>query len=477
MKKTTTVIFSFVLAVLMFCSCCSVSVFAQEDAFKPVLRFIASSDTHIQTSSNKNEQRIAAMMDLGYAVAEEDPHYKALDALLVCGDLTESGTTKQFDKFQSAIDSSLRDGTRFLGVVAHGHDGKTMTHAQTREYYSQISGNTPDFHTVINGFHFIGISVSPNQTGPWNDENQVRWLDTQLAQAAADDPDKPIFVIHHEHVLGTVYGSNEGWGLSCFADVLSKYPQVVDFSGHSHYPLNDPRSLWQGEFTAIGTGALHYAEFFIDGETVHPSGYKDVATCWIVEVDAQNKIRLRGMDILSEECLCEYILDNPAKAENRPYTPEKRAEASKAPVFSPDAGIKISSQDNNAELTVSAAQSTDGMPVVLYRAFAIDKQGRTVSSAWTLPQYYVAGEQKEITLNLTGLDNGIYTVRVIAQTAYDVSSAPLDATLIVGNVSEDASQDKEDDTEDNGNENAFMEFFRRIGDWFRSIFEWFKNLF
>lgn len=110
------------------------------------------------------------------------------------------------------------------------------------------------------------------------------------------------------------------------------------------------------------------------------------------------------------------------------------------------------------------------MPVVLYRAFAIDKQGRTVSSAWTLPQYYVAGEQKEITLNLTGLDNGIYTVRVIAQTAYDVSSAPLDATLIVGNVSEDAPQDKEDDTEDNGNENAFTEFFRRI-------FEWFKNLF
>ena len=31
------------------------------------------------------------------------------------------------------------------------------------------------------------------------------------------------------------------------------------FSGHSHYPLTDDRSIWQGAFTSIGAASLRYA--------------------------------------------------------------------------------------------------------------------------------------------------------------------------------------------------------------------------
>ena len=45
-----------------------------------------------------------------------------------------------------------------------------------------------------------------------------------------------------------------------FAEILKNYPQVVDFSGHSHVPINDPRSIHQKHFTALGTGSLSYFE-------------------------------------------------------------------------------------------------------------------------------------------------------------------------------------------------------------------------
>ena len=281
----------------------------------------------------------------------------------------------------------------------------------------------------------LGYAVADADDAQHYDEGQIAWLRTQLEEATAADPLKPVFVMHHEHVRNTVYGSSdfEGWGVTAFTDVLKDFPQVVDFSGHSHYPLNDPRSLWQGEFTAIGTGALYYTELTVDDvRTIHPDGYKKVATCWIVEADANNRLRLRGMDVLSQQVLCEYILENPADPANRTYTPQKRAEASKPPVFDAGASVKAKARSDELRVTVPAARSADGMPVVLYRAAAYDADGSEAASAWAIPRYYVTGTEKEITVTLPELPAGTYEVRAVAETAYGVQSAPLTTTVTVG---------------------------------------------
>jgi hypothetical protein len=38
-------------------------------------------------------------------------------------------------------------------------------------------------------------------------------------------------------------------------------PEVVLFIGHLHLPNNDPRSIWQGGFTAVNTPTTHYISF------------------------------------------------------------------------------------------------------------------------------------------------------------------------------------------------------------------------
>ena len=81
-------------------------------------------------------------------------------------------------------------------------------------------------------------------------------------KSTKDDPEKPIFVFLHQHIKDTVYGSQE-WGTQDSAKinaVLKEYPQVITFSGHSHYPLDDPRSIHQKDFTSVGTSSVSYME-------------------------------------------------------------------------------------------------------------------------------------------------------------------------------------------------------------------------
>lgn len=397
--------------------------------FVPVIRFSVASDTHIKEAADTRTQRMQKAISLAYSDAKQDPNYKNLDAVLWAGDLTDQGYRLQFRSFFSSLRSVVKKNTQVLAVVAKSHDGYTMDKGSL-DYFTKLSGQPSDYHVVINGFHFIGISASKTP-GEHYSEYQRTWLSEELAKAAADDAEKPIFVMHHEHVRNTVYGSTDldGWGMDYFTDILEQYPQIVDFSGHSHYPINDPRSIWQGSITAVGTGSLYYAEFTVDTERkVHPEGYKEFGQSWIVEVDKDNTVRLRAFDVLSGELYCEYLLHNVADASAREYTPAQQEAASSAPVFAKDAALTVKNTILGHEVIVPVAESTDGFPVFVYRFFVYNENGEEVSSSWVLNKYWN-------TLPVTSIKKIVsaksgYTIKVTAENAYGMRTAPLE--IVVG---------------------------------------------
>ncbi len=449
MKKRLFALLS-VLLCLSFVFGTSASAFTLEPAFEPVLRFVAASDTHLMDDDNVNAERIKKMMNYAYRTAAEDKKHPTVDALLLAGDVTNDGTKTEFNKLKKTLDSSLKENTRLLAIAAKNHDGYHMSRTKERAEISSITGLNADFHLVVGGYHFIGLSVSGKFPAHY-DKAQLTWLREQLDEAVLDDPDKPVFVMHHEHVKNTVYGSSsfERWGVPYFNDILKDYPQVVDFSGHSHYPLNHPNSVWQGEFTAVGTGAVKSADYTVEDlrDIASSPDNKKCSTFWIVEIDRLNRLRLKGVDLLAEKVLCEYTLDNPADPNNREFSPENKAKISKAPVF--ENGAKISAEAEKGTCTVTAplAKSSDGFAVVLYRAYAKDESGKTVSETWAQPEYFIANGKKTVELKLKGLSKGEYTVSVVAETAYGVQSAPLEAKVQLDSPS------------------AFSAFFTRIGLW------------
>lgn len=400
--------------------------------FTPVIRFVACSDSHLKSAAGKGSYRLEKAAKLAYAIAKADDEYNNLDAFLINGDITNDGNIDQFAGFKVVADKYIKSETELLPIIANNHDFRNMK-KQTVAYFSQLMGKDTDYHRVVNGYHFIGISTSDVEGVNYTEEQRV-WLKAQLDEAVKDDPNKPIFVSQHEHVRNTVYGSSDfdGWGIDDFSDILEQYPQVVDFSGHSHYPLNDPRSVWQGSFTAIGTGALAYMELTVeDQRKVHPTGNGLEAQFWIVELDKDSNMRLRGIDLIEEKVLCEYILANPANPDNREYTPEKQTARSTAPVFDEDAKLKVTKLARNISVKFDAAKSTNTEPVFLYKVKVTNSDGEIVKSDWVLPKYYSATVEKTERLNLGLLDKGNYTVSVTAQTAWGIQSEAMTASITV----------------------------------------------
>ncbi|MGG1516515.1 metallophosphoesterase [Paenibacillus oryzisoli] len=387
-----------------------------QSEFVPVVRFLVMSDAHIEAFADVGCSRIQKAVSLGYSHARSDSAYPSLDAVMLCGDITDKGEKSQYIAFKSTIDSVLEDGTQLLAILAKNHDCWGPMGREALSYFSSLTGLDTDWHYTINGYHFIGISASSDSNYHYEPE-QISWVKKQLDEAVADDPDKPIFVTHHEHVIHTVYGSgNKEWGIDNLKSVFGAYPQIIHFSGHSHYPINDPRSIWQGSFTAVGTGAIKYMEFTVDGvKGVHPEHYKETGQAWIVEVSAQHEVRLRGYDVFSEALLCEYVIKEPANAAKRQFTPEKQEAASSAPAF-PDMGSK-------RYFTVPAARSTDGNIIFLYRAIVYDKNGNELDQVYKVNNYWNDPTYDYVTLAVNAPPGS--TVKVFAENAYGMRSDPL----------------------------------------------------
>ena len=402
-----------------------------KNEFLPVFRFAICSDAHIEGVGYPGYERLKKAIDYSLAFSEKDENYKKLDNFFIAGDITNKGKTDEFRAFKEIYDETKKKGLNMLCTVAKGHDSITMK-KKSLPHYKGLTGQETDFHRVICGYHFIGLSTCRSLPHKHYSPLQKLWLKRELKKAVADTPDKPVFVIHHEHVKNTVYGSSDfdGWGNRFFDGVFNKYPNVVDFSGHSHYPVNDPRSLWQGDFTAIGTGSLKYTELTVDDERkVHPPTCEICSNFLIVESDKDSNLHIIGIDCLVEEILCEYYLKNPADKNNRDYTPEKQKLRSVAPKFSDTAEITLTHTDGIYSAEYPKADSSDGTPVFIYRAYVHNEKGDIVAQGKTLPSYYLYKPEDKLSTELGKLPKGKYVLKIYAETAYGVRSECIEKNL------------------------------------------------
>lgn len=403
-----------------------------KNEFIPVCRFVVCSDSHIEGIGSPGYIRLKKAIDYSLSFASKDNSYSKIDNFFIAGDITNRGTKEEFDSFKELYDYGREKGLSFLCTVAKGHDSISMG-KKSLEYYKSLTNQETDFHRVIGGYHFIGISTSKMKKH-FNSPFQKMWLKKELDKAVKDTPDKPVFVMHHEHIKYTVYGSfdEDGWGKILFADLLKKYPNVVDFSGHSHYPVNDPRSVWQNEYTAIGTGSLKYTELTVDGEQkIHPASFEECANFLIVEVDKDSNLRVIGVDCLAEKILCEYYFRNPADKNNREYEKEKQLSRSLSPEFVQTAEISIEENGSIYTANYPKAESTDGMPVFIYRVSVEDENGKIIKKRKTIPTYYLYEIEEELSTCLGMLPKGKYKVKVLAENVYGKQSETLERTIEV----------------------------------------------
>ncbi len=400
-----------------------------EEVFTPVVRFAVCSDIHIEEYTDVTAERLAELIDFMYDYSEEQSDYKGFDALCIAGDFTNAGKDTQYDAFLQVIDENLRPETQLITCLGN-HE-----FINTRDYDASLSADMYvekmgiETNTVyeINGYQFVACSYD-SDTGKSYTANSG-WLERSIRSAVTKSGDKPVFVIQHAAPFDTVYGSIS-WGDPVITGVLAKYPTVIDFSGHSHYPINDPRSIWQGSFTALGCGTMYITETNIDGfwEDYPYDAYK-TGQFYIVEADADGDVRVKAYDLITDSFFdLEYNLTG-LSDRNFEYTYEKMYAKDAAPVF-PE-GTKISaSQNENGETVISFDGAEDNYIVESYKV-SLMKNGICKYSESVCGKYMYLYEPDTYNVNVGTLKAGKYTVEVVAVNAYTKVSAPLSYSFTV----------------------------------------------
>ena len=144
-------------------------------------------------------------------------------------------------RVKESLDAGVRPGTVVnLSMASHDYKGPEGEEG-ARQRFAELFDQPADTHRVIKGFHFISVTTTE---GCKFRQPQLDFAARELAIARDDAPRKPIFFFQHPHLSDTVYGSI-GWGQGALMPVLVNYPQIIDFSGHSHAPINDPRNVHQ----------------------------------------------------------------------------------------------------------------------------------------------------------------------------------------------------------------------------------------
>ena len=129
------------------------------------------------------------------------------------------------------------------------------------KYYLNESETLPTYYKVVNGVPFIAIS-GENSNGKVGTEMAAEiasWLQ-DISNLPSVQNGGPIYVAYHYALSTTLtHGNGSLATASVVEELFADYPQAIIFTGDTHYPGVNERSINQVNFTTINIGSSSYS--------------------------------------------------------------------------------------------------------------------------------------------------------------------------------------------------------------------------
>jgi 3',5'-cyclic AMP phosphodiesterase CpdA len=322
---------------------------------QPLFSFQVITDTHVRDQADHIYNR-----HLEKALADITSNNKDSSGIMHVGDVTDRGLPEEYKELERILDM-YRNVLPKIRYTLGNHDigailwqdppinlttmtshevSEVLGHVdQMREEENETSGalitmegvwqkRLNDFTAItgmkgsyhdhwIEGYHYIFLgSEQPHPKDCDMSAEQLNWLEAALSEQAS--PDRPIFVFLHQPLMDTVAGSmkDQGWfGVNQDAEVkaiLSRYPQAILFSGHTHWQLEAPRTMYEGGgHSPTMFNAASVAYLWTD-EDEHLEGSQGL------QVDVYtDQVVVRGRDYLTGTWIegAEYTILYPVKVQ------------------------------------------------------------------------------------------------------------------------------------------------------------------
>ncbi len=446
------------IAALAICSAASAKDFNEK---KVVLNLAVISDTHVNGYATvpAYKFRSALIQERDYA-----SRFGGLDGVVVVGDLADSPAWNaakytEIDDWKRLYESVFNPVEMPMAYTVGNHDiwkeWTTNTYKEAKQFTTRLGGDyylrevgdpamAEQFecrHNVIGGYHILAITPDGRDPVVYPEES-IRWLDENLRAITEAEPDKYVIVITHAMIYGTIYGSflddtyprHVGyWSTKVLTDVLSKYPQAVVFGGHLHFPLNDPRSVWQGDFTVMGTASTRYM-------AIDNGGYDDMAGLTIMrdkdefsqgillQFDNKGNMRAVRMDFYNQATIGEpWTMKHPCadKSHLAKYSHPRRTALNTAPVLSEvsasDEGL---TGDGKHRVSVTWPAAKDDEFAHTY-FLSVSRDGTVVTERKILSDFYHEPRtplMKKTWTRTLELEPGSYEISLRATDSWDAVS-------------------------------------------------------
>lgn len=413
-----------------------------------VLSLGVISDTHIGNGYGSEDKLRSVLAQLKDAAGGN------LNGVLIVGDLVNTASAPQISTFKSIYEEIL-DPAEVPMVYTIGNHDMNPAYRWTQESVAQhavfhtILG--PDYfktdldpamrdslecrHCVIGNSHIL--CLTPDHTNPITYNPAVlEWLEAQLKEKTEKEPEKYVLLLTHPMIYGTCYGSvlqdtytrmGEYWSTKEQIPILSRYPQVITFGGHLHFPLNDPRSIWQGAFTSVGTASTSYM-------AIDNGNYEDMATVTVMkgagyfsqglllQFDKKGNARLTRMDFFNKAVIGEpWELDAPRKDHSHlgRYNHDTLRARNTAPTLT-------TAEFRDGKLCFASGKDDE---FVHHYLITVTRNGEVVAQKKILADFYRVPQPSQMKdsyeLPLGELEAGEYSASIVAVDSWDAASDPL----------------------------------------------------
>jgi hypothetical protein len=319
---------------------------------KPIMRFGLMTDTHV-----KNNKASCAKVGQAWKLFRREQ----CDVVANLGDIADIFYPKGYEGYSETVEEvwprAEKDHPREIYVFAW-HDyycykgDRNRSTPKWKEACAEAAKLLKSPNGLYDSFELKGYPfvVVPQ----WVDFKEYERL---LTEASAKHPGKPIFVFDHIPPFETVYNSRI-WGDRKRLELLSKFPDVIDITGHVHQSLRIDTSIWQGDFTVLNCGALSTW----GGNLVGTAPKRKNCTNVIVMDVYRNRLVARRFDIRTGKEICadvRWTIPLPFSAKTAPYAIANRKKTFPAAAF-PKGAVLSATPDstpmNNFLLTFPEAK-------------------------------------------------------------------------------------------------------------------------
>ena len=212
---------------------------------------------------------------------------QGVDVIFMNGDITNEAVDKYYQLYEDTFEEVYgTDDSQYPEIIwnmgnhewwaysgGESADAVTMFKQYARietpnlvaksnvKYYLNNSETLPTYYKVVNGVPFIAIS-GENSNGKVGTEMAAEiasWL-VDISNLPSVQNGGPIYVAYHYALSTTLtHGNGSLSQCSVVEDLFKDYPQAIIFTGDTHYPGVNERSINQVDFTTINIGSSSYS--------------------------------------------------------------------------------------------------------------------------------------------------------------------------------------------------------------------------